>query len=445
MTPPRVENIVVEAAVTSATVRWTTNEPANGQVAYGTTISYGQSTPLSAGGLTAHAHTIGNLVPQQRYYYRITSRDAAGNGATATGEFTTRSDSASASTFKILAWNLHYGKGMTTKADGMTCPVSGMKDNAQCQIADDPATAINEREEERRRSAWGTGLTQRYLNGPMVLGDPEVIALLLTEVNGGTCFSQTDLMTVVRRVWPSAQISPSHRENWIVARWGFVAGGVNYAARNLPVCPGTSGQGIQWSRIYAQNPDPDSDGIPLSNPRFVNVINAHWAPVGTQPDGTRFFCLDTATVSRDFIQTPAAGVDLRAEPRIFGGDFNVEDVTRPYEVTVCEPYGGRSAFDVLRSVGFADAFAASGAAVITPTADGSTGMVGRASTETCYRNYSHNGLWMPYKRIDQQWFRGGTSAGSNLRVVGFELIGVEQFGNCVPSDHMGTKVQYQWH
>ena len=128
-----------------------------------------------------------------------------------------------------------------------------------------------------------------------------------------------------------------------------------------------------------------------------------------------------------------------------GGDLNAEDVIRAYEVSLCEPYGGRQAFDILRAAGFADAFRATGAARATPTADGATGMVGRATTESCYRNYSHNGLYMPYKRIDYQWFKSGTRAGQKLRVLNFELIGVEQFGNCVPSDHMGTKVQYQWY
>jgi hypothetical protein len=62
-------------------------------------------------------------------------------------------------TFKIVSWNLQYGKGMPTRAVGMTCPLAGMKENAQCQIADNPDTVINEREEERKRSAWDVGLT----------------------------------------------------------------------------------------------------------------------------------------------------------------------------------------------------------------------------------------------------------------------------------------------
>jgi hypothetical protein len=145
------------------------------------------------------------------------------------------------------------------------------------------------------------------------------------------------------------------------------------------------------------------------------------------------------------MNAPAAGIDLTSAPRILGGDLNAEDLERLREVSLCEPYGGIKGYDVLRQAGFTDAFVAAGSAAVTPTVDGATGMIGRAATESCYRNFSHNGLFMPYKRIDFQWFEGGTVSGRNLRVLGFELVGVEQFGNCVPSDHMGTKVRYQWY
>ena len=365
--------------------------------------------------------------------------------------------STASSTFTIVAWNLNYGKGMTAAAAGMTCPLAGLKSNPQCQIADDPATPLDERAEERRQSAWGIGLTQRYLRST-VLGDPEVIALLLTEVNGGTCFTQADLMNVVRAAWPDAAISRSHRDNWIVARYGFVQGVTSYAHADLAPCgfkeqrtdgtlaawPATYREGIQWGRIYVEDPDPDGDGVLLPQARTLNVFNTHWPHRGLRSDGTPFFCLSNATTTRDFMLAPAAGVSLASEPAILGGDLNTEDLVRTHDVD-CEPIGGRDGFNVLRQAGLADAFTAAGAAALTPTPDGASGMIGRRATESCYRNYSHNGLYMPYKRIDYQWFKGGAADGTKLRVLGFELIGVEEFGNCVPSDHMGTKVRYAWY
>lgn len=362
-------------------------------------------------------------------------------------------------TFKIVSWNMNYGKGMTAKDPALSCPVPGLKENAQCQIADNPLTTINEREEERRRSAWGTGLTQRYLNGPMVLGDPEVIALLLTEVNNGTCFSQTDLMAVVRATWPHAVISPAHRDNWVVARWGFVRGGTNYAAREIPACgyrwldangnpvsySPSYAEGIQWAHVYAEDPDPDRDGVPLPSPRTVHVFNTHWPLSGVEADGDHFFCSTSPPITLDFMTSPATGVDISTAPRVLGGDLNAEDLVRLVEVSPCETIGGIEGYNLFRQAGFADAFVAPGASRNTPTEDGSTGMVGRAATESCYQNFSHNGLYKPFKRIDFQWWKGGAAPGQNLRVLDFELIGVEQFGNCTPSDHMGTKVRYQWY
>ena len=183
----------------------------------------------------------------------------------------------------------------------------------------------------------------------------------------------------------------------------------------------------------------------MANPRTLDVFNTHWPLSGVDANGDKFFCTASASISRDFMNAPAVGIDLTSAPRILGGDLNAEDLERLYEPSLCEPYGGIRGYDVLRAAGFADAFIASGAAAMTPTADGSTGMIGRPATESCYRNFSHNGLYLPYKRIDFQWFKGGSASGRHLRLLGFELIGVEQFGNCVPSDHMGTKVQYQWY
>ena len=417
-----------------------------------------QSAPATNHGLLLRSH-VGDAVTSCDDSIWISSRETATRPRLEI-DWTMPAPPDTGATFKVVAWNMHYGKGMTTKAADMSCPLPGLKDNAQCQIADNPATLINEREEERRRSAWGIGLTQRYLTSAMVLGDPEVIALLLTEVNNQTCFSQSDLMAVVRRQWPNAVISAAHRDNWIVARWGFVRGTTNYAQKDVPPCgfqsvkadgtpvswPASYAEGVQWGKIYAQDPDPDRDGVLLANPRVINVFNAHWPLSGTRADGGKFFCTASAPITRDFMNSPATGIDLSTAPRILGGDLNAEDLFREREdPTICEPYGGIEGYNHFRQAGFADAFKAPGASRLTPTADGSTGMVGRPTTETCYRAYSHNGLYMPYKRIDFQWSKGGTAPGQNLRVLDFELIGVEQFGNCVPSDHMGTKVRYQWY
>jgi hypothetical protein len=76
----------------SATVTWTTDEPADSQVEYGLTTSYGSATSLDPASRTSHSQTLSGLSPGTLYHYRIRSRDAAGNLATSPDlTFTTQS------------------------------------------------------------------------------------------------------------------------------------------------------------------------------------------------------------------------------------------------------------------------------------------------------------------------------------------------------------------
>jgi RHS repeat-associated protein len=72
---------VSSSAVThnSATISWTTNEPADSQVEYGTNTAYGQSTTLNPTLVTAHSQGLSGLTPGMLYHYRVRSRDATGN------------------------------------------------------------------------------------------------------------------------------------------------------------------------------------------------------------------------------------------------------------------------------------------------------------------------------------------------------------------------------
>lgn len=75
---------------TTATIAWTTDENADGQVTYRVQGSGGPDTTLSSGALTtAHSFDLAGLSPGTAYDYTIRSADAAGNAVTATGSFTT--------------------------------------------------------------------------------------------------------------------------------------------------------------------------------------------------------------------------------------------------------------------------------------------------------------------------------------------------------------------
>ncbi len=63
----------------SVTITWTTNSPADSQVDYGTTASYGSSTVLDPSLVTAHSQTLNGLAAGTFYHYRVKSRDGMGN------------------------------------------------------------------------------------------------------------------------------------------------------------------------------------------------------------------------------------------------------------------------------------------------------------------------------------------------------------------------------
>ena len=76
----------------SATIIWTTNEPADTQVEYGLTASYGSATVLNPTLSTGHSQPLTGLAIGTIYHYRVKSKDAAGNLATSADlTFTTSS------------------------------------------------------------------------------------------------------------------------------------------------------------------------------------------------------------------------------------------------------------------------------------------------------------------------------------------------------------------
>lgn len=79
-TAPSISDVRVrDRTSTSARITWTTNEPADSQVQYGRTTSYGSWSPLDTLLVTSHSITLTGLEPDRRYYFRVWSRDAAGN------------------------------------------------------------------------------------------------------------------------------------------------------------------------------------------------------------------------------------------------------------------------------------------------------------------------------------------------------------------------------
>ena len=83
--PPVISGLgVAQITLTtnSASVSWSTNEPADSLVEYGLTNSYGSSKYDSALITTPHDVNIAGLTSSTMYHYRVKSKDAAGNIAT---------------------------------------------------------------------------------------------------------------------------------------------------------------------------------------------------------------------------------------------------------------------------------------------------------------------------------------------------------------------------
>ena len=73
-----ISAVTATKTTTTATITWTTAVPANSQVAYGTTTSYGSSSALNSNLVTTHSVTLTSLAAGTTYHYRVLSADSTG-------------------------------------------------------------------------------------------------------------------------------------------------------------------------------------------------------------------------------------------------------------------------------------------------------------------------------------------------------------------------------
>lgn len=90
-TAPAISSVAVSSTTSSgAIISWTTDEISDSQVEYGSTTSFGLQTTLNASLVASHSQTLSSLSSGISYYYRVKSRDAAGNLSTSSNyTFTT--------------------------------------------------------------------------------------------------------------------------------------------------------------------------------------------------------------------------------------------------------------------------------------------------------------------------------------------------------------------
>ncbi|MFI5360969.1 MAG: fibronectin type III domain-containing protein, partial [Elusimicrobiota bacterium] len=95
---------------TSASVSWTTNEPADAQVEYGTSTSYGMTTAPSGVLATSQSAALVGLNPGTLYHYAAISHDASGDPAVSADFSLTTLSTAPPSIGALAA----YGVGLTS-------------------------------------------------------------------------------------------------------------------------------------------------------------------------------------------------------------------------------------------------------------------------------------------------------------------------------------------
>lgn len=90
-TPPALSALSAGMPATAtATITWTTDEPASTRLEFGTSTAYGSTTPLVSTLSTSHSVALTGLVAATTYHYAVISADAKGNTATSTDKtFTT--------------------------------------------------------------------------------------------------------------------------------------------------------------------------------------------------------------------------------------------------------------------------------------------------------------------------------------------------------------------
>jgi len=86
---PAIVSAVTSSGVTttSANIAWTTNEPADSQVQFGTSTAYGSSTVVDPTLTLSHTAALTGLLPATTYHYRVISVDRGGN-VTQSADFT---------------------------------------------------------------------------------------------------------------------------------------------------------------------------------------------------------------------------------------------------------------------------------------------------------------------------------------------------------------------
>jgi hypothetical protein len=123
---PVISAVAVSAITASnATITWSTNEPSNSYVNFGTTTAYNEFAWNYDGLVTSHRVTAHHLQSGKTYHYRVTSTDAAGNRAIGVDNtFTTVAPSDTTAPVNTTTANFINNGAAFTKTKNVTFAIS---------------------------------------------------------------------------------------------------------------------------------------------------------------------------------------------------------------------------------------------------------------------------------------------------------------------------------
>ncbi len=79
---PTISSVIATPSVNSATITWTTNNPASSQVVYGTSTDYGAFSALDATNVTSHSVVLNGLASSTLYHFYVISGPTSTTTAT---------------------------------------------------------------------------------------------------------------------------------------------------------------------------------------------------------------------------------------------------------------------------------------------------------------------------------------------------------------------------
>ncbi|MEE9412130.1 MAG: LamG-like jellyroll fold domain-containing protein [Methylococcales bacterium] len=111
-TQPIINNIRATVTATTATITWNTNESANSQVSYGSTIAHENGTINKDSLVLSHNLMLTGLTPETTYHYQVGSTDASGNNLIS-NDLTFTTDTTDTGSNLVAHWPLNEGNGST--------------------------------------------------------------------------------------------------------------------------------------------------------------------------------------------------------------------------------------------------------------------------------------------------------------------------------------------